>query len=204
MHTILIIVLLVFMTGLLWACRSSASRGDDKAAASPVTTVNIKSLSRTQIKNRLSQLKAKPEPKPKMGAMCYKMAAPPERAEYVCPTCGEKTLYRSDMAQFIERSLDACRRKFEHLKEIDGTAFLLDESRLCHKCQPKAESRVLALTVRYPDGKTHTTLSVNELDVQLLCDFMDGKESYTTSNEGEHPLKQALPRLHELLGISGE
>lgn len=203
MQTILIMLLLLTVAGVLWACQTP--RNDKPGtAASPVTVIKIKALSQSQIKERLSQLQTRSEPLPKMGAMCYKMAASPDRAEYLCPTCGEKTLYRSDMAHFIEQSLGKCRRKFEHLKEIDGTAFSLDESRLCHKCQPKADNRLLALTVRYQDGKTHTTLSVNELDLQLLCDFVDGKESYSTSNDGEYPLKRELPRLRELLGMKDE
>ena len=28
-----------------------------------------------------------------MGAMCYDMCMPPPVTEYVCPVCGEKTLY---------------------------------------------------------------------------------------------------------------
>ena len=54
-------------------------------------------LTRLELENRLKKLAESEPPKELfMGAMCYDMAAPPARVEYVCPDCGEKTFYVQD------------------------------------------------------------------------------------------------------------
>lgn len=51
-------------------------------------------MQRDEMRKRLEELAKSAPPKDlSSGAMCYEMATPPERAEYVCPACGDKTLY---------------------------------------------------------------------------------------------------------------
>lgn len=51
-------------------------------------------MTRDEIRKRLEELAASAPPKDlSLGAMCYSMAEPPETAAYICPRCGERTLY---------------------------------------------------------------------------------------------------------------
>lgn len=169
----------------------------------PVTRQTLRSLSREQVEKKLKAVETRTAPEPKMGAMCYEMAAPPDRAEYVCPKCGEKTLYAADHAQFVTWELEACRREFDGLHRASDLALALDESSLCAHCSPAATEHHLALVVRYADGSSRTTAPVSHDDLRILRAFLKGELVYTTSNDGSAPLKDELPRLRTLLGIEG-
>lgn len=166
----------------------------------PITRSGIRSMSRDQIQQKLKTLETATAPEPKMGAMCYKMAAPPDRAEYVCPVCSEKTLYTSQSARFIAWELEACRREFELLKKETDLAVALNESSFCSYCAPDAAAHALALTVTYADGATHTTAPVTQQDLVILRHFLKGNLDYKTFNDGTLPLQKALPRLRDMLG----
>lgn len=201
MYTWVILLVLGFATCALFACKA---KGNKPKGAPPMTSAKLKTLTPEEVKVLLANVKKAEAPKPKMGAMCYDMAVSPYRAEYVCPTCGEKTLYPPGTAVFQEGELDHCRRNFELLKKVAPLEVTLDESSLCRKCRPKAEHQALVLTVRFKDGAAHTTSPVYAFDLQLLCDFFNETLSTATSNGGEEPLKDHLLRIHELLGIKDE
>jgi hypothetical protein len=133
--------------------------------------------------------------------MCYEVAVAPDRADYVCPTCGEKTLYTDDQTELIQSDLQACRRELEAIQGLTDVSLFLDESSFCKKCRPDAKKRELKLKITYEDGKTHTTSPVDLSDMILLRDFFKGQLSYETWNDGTAPLKENLDRLRELLGV---
>lgn len=167
----------------------------------PVTAKSIHSMSQTEIKKMLKRIETRKAPEAKMGAMCYSMAAPPDRAEYVCPTCGEKTLYSSDQAHFVAWDLQSCRREFESIKKSTELQLSLDESSYCKHCRPDAQKQELKLSVNYDGGETHTVSPVSAHDLRLLRGFLKGELSYETFTEGSRPLKKCMPRLRELLGV---
>lgn len=161
----------------------------------------------------LSNQLAPPDLKP--GAMCYDQAAPPERAEYVCPKCKEKTLYAlaqdggtippedsvelSRIAADLNYQLSSCRRL---VKEIKGLNVELDESQFCRKCHPEVKNPQLGLIVRYSGQKTpHRVWGVTSGDLRLLVEFMAGKTKHVGERDSETPLKNHLKRLEELLGV---
>lgn len=193
------IVLLGLMCLLGVACSRRPSEGG--ATQTPVTAQSLRSMSRQEVLGMLKTLETRRAPEPKMGAMCYAVAAPPQRAEYVCPKCGEKTLYTKDDAVFIAWEIEACRREFEILKDQSHLSVALDESEYCAHCSPVATKHQLALVVTYADGSSHTTSPVSRYDLRILRDFLSGRTSFDTLNEGSAPLKGELPRLRELLGI---
>lgn len=166
-----------------------------------VTTRRVKSMSQAKIREMLATIEKKIAPEPKMGAMCYEMASPPDRAEYVCPKCGEKTLYTKDAAREVEWELESCRREFLKLKASTGLLLALDESSYCSHCRPDAKTHALTLVVTYADGSSHTNAAVTAGDLRILQGFLRGDGAFKTFNEGEEPLKQQLPRLRELLGV---
>jgi hypothetical protein len=54
----------------------------------------VKALLPRDLIAKLDELAEQPGPKDlKRGAMCYSIAPPPNREEYICPKCGERTLY---------------------------------------------------------------------------------------------------------------
>jgi hypothetical protein len=151
-----------------------------------------------------------------MDAMCYDTTFPPDRVEYVCPSCGEKTLYArrepeeesSIQIEDIMRSLDKqraqayyrledigeCRRA---IKKIQGIKAELDESQFCRQCRPNVADPVLLLKVHY-GNVCKITPDVRHRDLILLIDFMEGK---LQTSGGEAALADHLPRLEELLGV---
>ena len=159
----------------------------------------IQFLSRDQIQERLKELESRKSPQPKMGACCYSMSEPPKYAEYICPGCGEKTLYIRDHAMFIAWELESCRREFNFLKASTDISLKLDESSYCGKCSPDATTFQLTLTVTYGDETAVTSAPISENDLRILGEFFKGKLSYKTFTDGSRPLKDVLHILRELL-----
>ena len=198
-----VLVLLSVML-VLGACRreSSTNGPDPVPVVAPVDAPSGPG-SRADIAARLKKLADAPPPKElSMGAMCYEMMAPPDRAEYVCPDCGEKTLYATadgdrDAPQFISWTLPACR---ETVKTVRDLTLVLDESGYCAKCSPDAKKPTLALVVKYPDGTEHRTENVTAEDLIVLREFASGALKHDGGQQGEKPLKKWLPRLRQLLG----
>jgi hypothetical protein len=162
-------------------------------------------LSRDETKARLKKLSESPPPKDlKMGAECYKVAMPPDRAEYLCPVCGERTLFVSEKgrnadAAFITRELPDCRRL---IKEIKGLDVELDESQFCKKCSPSAKNPSLILIVRYRgQNAPFKCAHIDRDDLVLLREFAEGKDRHRDSYDFETPLKEHIKRLNELLGV---
>jgi hypothetical protein len=206
----IIFVCVILLTLFAWTAYGKGQEGGETPAtqaekATPVVTVDImKSMSRADIAARLSALEREKAPVPKMGAMCYKMAVMPARIEYVCPICGEKTLYAEGQDVEVARTVEVTRRSFEKVNRLGKLAMNLDERNLCKKCRPDAKTRDLVLTIRYSDGSSNTVSAVSDGDFALLEAFLKGQDFMKTFNDGELPLKYDLPRLQKLLGVKPE
>jgi hypothetical protein len=156
-------------------------------------------VTRDKIDTLLQELAAKPAPTNLApAAMCYKMAAPPNRAEYVCPTCGAKTLYEGANAKSVETAR-AYRADTEALREL-GVDATLDETHLCDTCRTTDTPFFLYLEVKL-DGKVARN-SVQEHDFRKLRAFLSGKSVWTAGFGEEKPLKPELPRIRQLLGVA--
>jgi hypothetical protein len=208
------IVIALFFIGLL---TFAGVRHQGKAHAAPragecvsisVSTPGplIAALStKESLKARLEKLSKSPPPKNlKMGAMCYELAGPPDRIDYVCPVCGEKTLYarddrnRGSLNFFLSYQLQGCREMGKKLKDLN---IVLDEHEFCRKCSPATKTPVLILKVTYPGEKTHVVRDVHEDDLELLAEFMNNSDRHVGGQGRETPLKDYVPRLKVLLGI---
>ena len=193
------IVLTVAATTLLGASPGSfAAGGVSGTASTPPSAARLATLNRAEVRALLAKIEQAERPEPQRGAMCYKMALPPNRAEYVCPTGGERTLHGETSAAVVEREVPACRRLFRALPQR-GT-MQLDESSFCRKRRPEATAAALVLTIRFDDGTTNVVRRVTSADLRLLAGALAGKLVGETITEGEEPLKDNLPRLRELLG----
>lgn len=200
--SIMAVIILGFAVLLLSGCKKPAEISETLAPA--ITVKKVKSLSKVKLLEMLANIESQDAPLPKMGAMCYEVAAPPQRVEYVCPICSEKTLYTDDNTYVISMDLQTCRREIEQIKKISELEITLDESTYCRKCSPDVKKPALVLNIKYADGTTHTKKDVSSHHLRVLRDFLKGNLSYETFNDGTYPLKNEAPRLRRLLGLENK
>lgn len=202
-------VLVAFYLWTLMGCTQSQTQQPVNPVAGGPAIVKNKPLSsgaKANIRKKLRALAAKPAPtKLSTGAMCYEMAMLPSKATYVCPTCGERSLYSTPEEKFvravhtINTDLPQMRRL---IKTISGLDAKLDESEFCSKCEPKVDKPEVVLVVTFGKGsKPHRVRSVNSNDIKLLAEFMAGKDKHVGATGNETPLKKHLKRISELLGV---
>ena len=197
--------LIVLLGGLFLAVQVVRAQGREKEAG--ITVERMVRASNAEIERMLERIETRPAPEMKMGAMCYDMCMPPPVTEYVCPVCGEKTLYPVPEGHWSTplNSLEDLRRmqaqaQMEAGKR--GASVELDETAYCRNCRPAAVDHPAAvLVVRLPDGRQTRTENFAEDDLGLLRDFFAGKDVKVGPQDDEMPLKESLPRLRELLGM---
>jgi hypothetical protein len=144
--------------------------------------------------------------------MCYKTAGPPDRVDYVCPRCGERTVYARggaasegvraaswEMSELVGRRLEECRRQVLGIRD-HGVS--LDETEFCGKCRPDVREPRLALVVRLTgeEGERRTA-GVSPEDVAVVAEFLEGKDRHDAGRDREEPLKDHAKRIAELLGL---
>jgi hypothetical protein len=166
-------------------------------------------LTREQIAEKLKTLRQAPKPADlKMGALCYEMAAPPNRAEYVCPVCHEKTLYAVKEGgasytevEFVLHQIDGCRRL---AKNLPGLAASVDEREFCRKCSPKLEHPALVLVFRLAGETSERRFrGISPEDLTILAAFLAGKDRYDDGPTGEVAIRDCAARIEEIL-LEGE
>ena len=200
----LIAMLVVCGIGLtVFAVRANAQEG-----TGGVTVEKVSRASNAEIGRMLQQVETAPAPAPKMGAMCYAPLPPVTHYEYICPVCGEKTLYAAGTNQFYvpAATIEAFRRARDAAEAAAakvGAAVALDEKQYCRKCLPDfTNTPQAAVAVTLPDGHVQRTEAIQLQDLWMLRDFFSGKTVLVGGNDSESPLKHDLPRLRELLGMS--
>jgi len=158
---------------------------------------------RDYIKEKLELLANSTAPeKLNPGAMCYSPMLERDSIEYICPKCGEKTLYTESTGWFLRRDLPACRSLADSIPAIN---LQLDESEYCKKCNPKIENPQLCITYKLADDQKETHIcGISKYDLSIMKEFMQGKTIHITDNDGEAAMKDFLPRLQELFGIKIE
>ena len=198
--------LIVLLGGLLLAVQMVREQGREKEAG--ITVERMVRASNAEIERMLERIETRPEPEMKMGAMCYDMCMPPPVTEYVCPVCGEKTLYPVPEGHWSTplNSLEGLRRMQAQAQmeaEKRGASVELDEKIFCQNCRSAAvENPSAVLVVRLPDGRQTQTEGFTEDDLGLLRDFFAGKDVKLGARDDEMPLKKSLPRLRKLLGMA--
>jgi hypothetical protein len=157
-------------------------------------------LTKAEIADKLIKLATSPPPaKLSEGSMCYEMTEPPNRAEYICPNCGERTLYTDDHANFIACYLPYCRAT---VKKINCLEVKLDESLYCRKCSPNVTNPCLNLMLKYKgDQKEYKIKDIGYNDLVLLAEFCADTNIHKGGFGIESPLKDYFGRLQDLLTI---
>jgi hypothetical protein len=132
--------------------------------------------------------------------MCYEAMAYPAVAEYVCPVCGEKTVYDDGNTGFIEWELQGARRLAESIDQLTAFDVILDETVFCGFCTPDLEGEPY-LMLRVRSDSVETVNRVGLTDLRMLASFLEGRLYYLTSNDAQMPLQEHADRLRELLGM---
>lgn len=159
------------------------------------------SLSMDEIGLLLAVLEKEEAPDPVMGAMCYAPTSEPESAEYICPVCGEKTVYNNYQTWFLGRELYEARRLAELIDDSTEFSVVLDETLYCDYCSEEdGTDPSLVLRVTNDDG-LETANRVTLTDLRMLDSFLQGRLYWVTSNDGQQPLREHGERMAELLGI---
>jgi len=165
-----------------------------KAVAPQPTAPDLQAL--------LKRVAEQPEPERlSPGAMCYAVALPFDRTDYVCPTCGAKTIHATLRAgrESPSVSIRAYRESVHKLNQL-GLALRLDESALCSACK-KEGADALVLEGSYQGRPTRCALRDLD-DLRKLQAFVEGRLAWKDFFAREHPLKPELPRIRELLGMT--
>ena len=76
----------------------------------------------------------------------------------------------------------------------------LDESEFCEQCRPGVAAPKLALVVQAQPSPRRVE-GIDETDVLLLAEFLQGKQKHQGDMGAEEPLKKHTRRLAELLGL---
>ncbi len=195
-------VIFVFaLAGLLFSYTGLTSCKGARPSTSDTLPDSIKGkYTKDEVKAMLEELADKPVKKElNLGAMCYSPRPIPDSATYICPVCGEKTIYTYSLAEFVQSELPRCR---ELSRRFTKNLIHLDESQYCKKCTPNAANPPkLCLDVQLEGQAPVATCGVQSWDLTILIAFFEGKSICKTFNDGEVAMKDQLPRVRTLLGI---
>lgn len=181
--------------------RHARSGGAPNSLQAAVTVKKIKSLSRPQLVALLNRLKTTQPPEPRIGALCYETVTIYERVEYICPHCGEKTLYpRSpEAAQLL--NVEELEREFGIFRKESPLKMEIEENGYCKHCDSGSKPRGVTLIVTYEDGSIHRCFPFTKTDLNLLKALLTGKLLWDAGDENQFLLSEQIPRLQELLGV---
>lgn len=183
---------------------SNSETSNDSIKITNIPKDSIKKmLTREEIVQKLIALSIIPAPENlSEGAMCYKMAMTPSRVEYICPVCGSKTIYKDNMAYYIDRELAKCRAASNAISQIE---IRLDESEFCRKCSPKVKDPKLCVITKFAGDSTENKVcEISSDDLYAVAEFLNGKLKHRDQTDNETPLKDKINRIEYILGIKIE
>jgi len=192
------ILFLALGLGGFMVSKNRSSAIDVKTSAT-VNSEEIVQMPSAKIDSLLSRLEMEEAPDPTMGAMCYAVMAPPDSVDYICPVCGERTLYSGTEAYFFQSDLSRSRDLVVAIDSSDLLDAVMDESSYCSFCDPDAEDPGMVLNIIFQDGSIVQS-RVSRFDLTTLSAFLSGELVYRTDNDGTQPLKPYIGRIRELLG----
>ena len=165
-----------------------------------LAAAGIATMHRYELKKQLEKLERDRATAEAIRKSCYEISSPPKRFEFVCPTCGERTLYPVQVNMELAKAralLDLCTQLLA--ERLVGVKLSLDQSTLCRKCHPEGFGAVPAqtLTIRYPDDRSESVGGLTGRDLELLSHVLAGRTLPEAPEVRQSPLGQ-LRRLGEL------
>ncbi|NLP04485.1 hypothetical protein GX411_00845 [Candidatus Fermentibacteria bacterium] len=186
---------------LLLAAGAKAGRSPWRPLQTVLSSARISSMSVAEVESLLEEIEEAPEAPTVYGAMCYDCAMPPLVTEYLCPACGEKTVYAdSDFSRPLQE-LGITRELFEALEQAAGLDLALDESGFCSFCGSGGVA-VPLLVITYSDGTVVRTPVCPE-DLRMLIGLFSGERFYESTQDFILPLKPESGHLRSVLGLPG-
>ena len=155
---------------------------------------------RHELVQRLERLAQSEPPKDlSFGAMCYDMASPIIE-EVPCPDCQRTKIVGEKDEILREYNVPLIRIQDR------GIPAILIPPKHCPDCGDGLKDNPFQLEIQYDDLPTpHRVELTNGVhDLELMALFLQGKDRLKHSNDAETPLKDKLPRLHQLFGIKEE
>ena len=211
MEYIITAVAILILAAFFGMSRGNADTEKPVSKGKPVVVSEKDSMKQSEIADRLAKLAKDPPPTElSRGAMCYSTAIRLPKDEYICPKCGEKTLYTAeegpragDKTSPVRMEIPSCRRLIEQIKGLD---IELDESQFCAKCTPDLkEPPKICLVVHYKGvEKPHRVEGITTKDLVLINEFLSGSDKHQGDFGVETPLKNYIDRLEQLLGVEIE
>jgi hypothetical protein len=177
-------------------------RGLHVSGKDPLSVSRLLKGGREGVRLLLERVEREEAPDFIMGAMCYRPAMAPDRVEYICPVCGERTWFAGQTGETIHREAEPMRRA---IAELDGNPFFratLDETLFCANCtgELNPENPRFILNLVYTEGDTVST-PVELFDLRMLVGLVKGELVFTDSYDARLPLKDGAARLRRLLGV---
>ncbi|MCK5115598.1 MAG: hypothetical protein KAR44_03300 [Candidatus Aegiribacteria sp.] len=197
------IVLAGTLTGVVKS-RGIAFSKEESTINGIINSAALKPLSMQQVNFLLARLEREEQPEIVFGAMCYDMMAAPAVAEYICPVCGEKTLYDNFQTAFIEWELQGARRLAESLDASTEFQITLDETLFCDYCSEDSEEEPSLILHVLPEQGEEVVNRVSLTDLRKLDFFLQGQLYWVTENDSQEPLQGYVDRLRLLLGLVAE
>lgn len=176
----------------------AAARGGGEAEERGISSRSLKGLSGAELDSMLLRLRTDKAPEPTLGAMCYDMAVPAPVTEYICPVCGERTVYEEWC--WLLHELPRSRALFEVIEDSVDISVALDERLLCSHCAPTEGEARLVLVAIPAEGDTVRN-DVSQTDLVMLLSFLQGNLTYEDDFGATLPLQPHADRLALLLGL---
>jgi len=180
--------------GLIGAGIRGSAASSDRAAGAD----GLKGFSRDGLDSLMTRLKTESAPDPVLGAMCYDMALPAPVTEYVCPVCGERTVY--EQWCWLLHELPRSRELFQAIADSVDFPVMLDERLLCSHCAPSDEEPGIVLVAVPAEGDTVRN-PVSQGDLLMLLRFLQGDLTFDDDFGGINPLQPHAARIALLLGL---
>jgi predicted RNA-binding Zn-ribbon protein involved in translation (DUF1610 family) len=200
MQTIVLVTLAILAASAIAGAGLKSGAAARRARADAPTSARLKSMTQSEVEKLLARVESTAAPEPVEGAMCYAAMPMESTAEYLCPICGEKTIYGADQAWLVTRQIESARRYVEQITALSSMEVLLDETGFCSFCSGADSGLALVLRVVYEEGDTVSS-EVTDFDLQLLAGLFSKSLTYNTFNDGQMPLQPYLGRLREVLGL---
>jgi len=160
-------------------------------------------LTREQLDKMLEETAKRPVTSElSLGALCYEMAAPPERIEYHCPLCKTKTLHAKWENVGSVQKVNRLRQQMKRIKELKLDA-MLDETDLCNQCRRDKATDTMDFYILVTIDKRLVRTKIGYYDLSQIIAFLEKKDVWKADNDATYPLKDELPRIRTILGMDG-
>jgi len=146
-------------------------------------------------------------------ACCYEPAGVPVNTAYVCPKCGQRTLYPTggdvsnvdaatcSAGMALQVGLPACR---QIASGIRGFVVELDESEFCRNCSPNVKKPQLIAVVRGPgDAQPRRVKGIGQTDLRRLQEYLRDREKALAGMKRDSLGKPDPDQMNKLRGLLG-